>query len=44
VDGDAFGRLRVTSVRGEQVLDRVHQILPHGSFGSRYPAAMLPQW
>ena len=25
-------------------LDRVHQILPHGSFGSRYPAQYMPQW
>ena len=25
-------------------LERVHQILPHGSFGSRYPAEMMPQW
>ena len=25
-------------------LDRVHQILPHGSFGSRYPAVMMPKW
>ncbi len=25
-------------------LDLVHRILPHGAFGSRYPAAMMPQW
>ena len=25
-------------------LDRVHGILPHGAFGSRYPAALMPQW
>lgn len=25
-------------------LQRVHQILPHGSFGSRYPAEYMPQW
>ena len=25
-------------------LDRVHQILPQGSFGSRYPAVMMPKW
>jgi aryl-alcohol dehydrogenase-like predicted oxidoreductase len=25
-------------------LDRVGQIMPHGSFGSRYPAERMPQW
>jgi aryl-alcohol dehydrogenase-like predicted oxidoreductase len=25
-------------------LDRVQEILPHGSFGGRYPAAMMPTW
>ena len=25
-------------------LDRVHEILPRGAFGSRYPAAMMPEW
>ncbi len=25
-------------------LDLVHRILPHGACGSRYPAAMMPQW
>jgi len=25
-------------------LDRVHAILPHGSYGDRYPAAMMPTW
>ncbi len=25
-------------------LDSVHQILPHGAFGSRYPAGHLPKW
>ena len=25
-------------------LDRVHQILPNGSFGSRYPAIIMPKW
>ncbi len=25
-------------------LDRVQQILPHGSFGSRYPAGHMPKW
>ena len=25
-------------------LERVHQILPHGAFGSRYPAGHLPKW
>jgi aryl-alcohol dehydrogenase-like predicted oxidoreductase len=25
-------------------LDRVHQILPEGAFGGRYPAVMMPQW
>jgi aryl-alcohol dehydrogenase-like predicted oxidoreductase len=25
-------------------LDRVAQIMPHGSFGSRYPAERMPQW
>jgi aryl-alcohol dehydrogenase-like predicted oxidoreductase len=25
-------------------LERVHSILPHGSFGARYPASMLPDW
>ncbi len=25
-------------------LERVHQILPNGAFGSRYPAGMLPKW
>jgi aryl-alcohol dehydrogenase-like predicted oxidoreductase len=25
-------------------LERIHQILPHGSFGSRYPAEAMPQW
>jgi aryl-alcohol dehydrogenase-like predicted oxidoreductase len=25
-------------------LERIHQILPHGSFGDRYPAAAMPDW
>jgi len=25
-------------------LDRVREILPHGSYGSRYPASMMPSW
>jgi aryl-alcohol dehydrogenase-like predicted oxidoreductase len=25
-------------------LDHVQEILPHGSYGARYPASMLPQW
>ena len=25
-------------------LTRVNDILPDGAFGSRYPAAMMPQW
>jgi aryl-alcohol dehydrogenase-like predicted oxidoreductase len=25
-------------------LDRVHEILPHGAAGARYPAAMMPEW
>ena len=25
-------------------LERVQQILPHGSFGSRYPAVLMPAW
>lgn len=25
-------------------LDRVDEIVPHGAFGSRYPAAMMPKW
>lgn len=25
-------------------LDHIHQILPHGAFGSRYPAGHLPKW
>jgi aryl-alcohol dehydrogenase-like predicted oxidoreductase len=25
-------------------LDRIQQVLPHGSAGSRYPAAMMPSW
>jgi hypothetical protein len=25
-------------------LARVNEILPDGAFGSRYPAAMMPQW
>jgi aryl-alcohol dehydrogenase-like predicted oxidoreductase len=25
-------------------LDRIHEILPHGAHGSRYPEAMLPKW
>ena len=25
-------------------LKRVDEILPGGSFGSRYPEAMMPQW
>jgi aryl-alcohol dehydrogenase-like predicted oxidoreductase len=25
-------------------LERVHQIVPHGAFGSRYPAEYMPQW
>jgi aryl-alcohol dehydrogenase-like predicted oxidoreductase len=25
-------------------LDRVHEILPDGSFGSRYPVEHMPQW
>jgi aryl-alcohol dehydrogenase-like predicted oxidoreductase len=25
-------------------LERVHQILPHGAFGSRYHPAIMPQW
>ncbi len=25
-------------------LDRVHHILPNGSFGSRYPAIIMPKW
>jgi aryl-alcohol dehydrogenase-like predicted oxidoreductase len=25
-------------------LERIHSILPHGSFGERYPASMLPSW
>ncbi|CAN5195070.1 aldo/keto reductase [soil metagenome] len=28
----------------EADLARVLEILPHGSFGSRYPASMLPKW
>ena len=25
-------------------LARIHEILPHGAYGARYPEAMLPQW
>ncbi|MBA2682071.1 MAG: aldo/keto reductase [Ktedonobacteraceae bacterium] len=25
-------------------LDRIHQILPNGAFGSRYPAGHMPKW
>lgn len=25
-------------------LDRVHQILPHGAFGGRYPVGHMPKW
>jgi aryl-alcohol dehydrogenase-like predicted oxidoreductase len=25
-------------------LERVHQIFPHGAFGSRYPVEYMPQW
>jgi aryl-alcohol dehydrogenase-like predicted oxidoreductase len=25
-------------------LSRVLEILPHGSFGARYPASRMPQW
>jgi aryl-alcohol dehydrogenase-like predicted oxidoreductase len=25
-------------------LERVHEILPNGSFGGRYPASMMPSW
>ncbi len=28
----------------EADLERVQEILPHGAYGSRYPAAMMPQW
>ena len=27
-----------------QDLERVHEILPHGSYGGRYPASMMPSW
>ena len=29
---------------GPTDLERVHEILPHGSFGSRYPTQYMPQW
>ncbi len=25
-------------------LARIHEILPDGAYGSRYPHAMMPQW
>ncbi len=25
-------------------LDRIHQILPHGAYGERYPAGHMPKW
>ena len=28
----------------QQDLERVHEILPNGSYGGRYPAAMMPSW
>jgi aryl-alcohol dehydrogenase-like predicted oxidoreductase len=28
----------------EQDLERVHEILPNGSYGGRYPASMMPSW
>ena len=29
---------------GSADLDRIREILPHGAFGSRYPASMMPKW
>jgi aryl-alcohol dehydrogenase-like predicted oxidoreductase len=28
----------------EQDLERVHEIMPNGSYGGRYPASMMPSW
>ena len=31
-------------VLSRQDLERVHEIMPNGSYGGRYPAAMMPSW
>lgn len=36
----AAAELRLTAAD----LERVNAILPHGAYGSRYPAAMMPRW
>ncbi|MCW2528457.1 MAG: oxidoreductase, partial [Pseudonocardiales bacterium] len=28
----------------QQDLERVHEIMPNGSYGGRYPASMMPSW